>query len=47
MSTIETQLDSLTNHGMIDMMHHQWKRYESVNPTKKNKTSLWKKWIRL
>ena len=47
MSTIETQLESLTNHGMIDMMSHQWERYKSVNSTRKNKVALWQKWIRL
>jgi len=47
MNTIETQLDNLTNHGMIGMMYHHWNRYKSINHIWKNKVSLWQKWIRL
>lgn len=46
MTTID-KLNNLTNDGMIDMMYHHWKRYESVNSIWKNKVALWQKWIRL
>ncbi|ATW62215.1 hypothetical protein CQ476_14 [TM7 phage DolZOral124_53_65] len=43
----EAKLESLTNHGMIDLMHHQWKRYEALHPLQINASALWQKWIRV
>lgn len=28
--SIDEKLEALTNHGMIDIMHHQYTRYKSV-----------------
>lgn len=47
MNVIETQLENLTNHVMLDMMSHQWERYKFVNSIWENKAALWQKWIRL
>lgn len=44
--TIEAKLDALTNEGMIDLMHHQWQRYQAVNALQINMQALWQKWIR-
>lgn len=46
MSDLETKLENLTNHGMIDLMHHQYTRFKSVHPFQINMTALWQKWIR-
>lgn len=46
MADLDTKLEALTNHGMIDLMHHQWERYKSVHPFQINMTALWQKWIR-
>lgn len=40
------RLEDLTNDGMIDQMHHQWDRYQAVNPQQINRHALWQKWIR-
>lgn len=40
------RLEDLTNDGMIDTMHHQWSRYQAVNPLQINQHALWQKWIR-
>ena len=44
--TLDQQLENLTNHGMIDLMHHQWERYKKVHSYQINMHALWQKWIR-
>lgn len=46
MADLDTKLEALTNHGMIDLMHHQYSRFKSVHPFQINMTALWQKWIR-
>lgn len=46
MADLNTKLDALTNEGMIDLMHHQWQRFQSVHPLQINLNALWQKWIR-
>lgn len=43
---MKDKLEALTNEGMIDMMYHQWERYQKVNPLQINIHALWQKWIR-
>ena len=44
--TNQSGIESLTNEGMIDMMYHQWQRYQAVHPLQTNGHALWQKWIR-
>lgn len=44
--TNQSDLESLTNEGMIDLMYHQWQRYQAVHPLQINGHALWQKWIR-
>lgn len=43
--SIEKKLDELENRGMIDMMIHQYKRYELVTHFTLSK-AIWQSWIR-
>ena len=43
---ILAKLDALENKGMIDLMYHQWKRFQGVTYFTMYQTQ-WKRWIRL
>ena len=42
---IESKLDNLENGSMIDLMIHQYKRYQSVTHFTR-KDSIWESWVR-
>lgn len=42
---LNNKLENLTNEGMLDLAHHQWNRFKSVN-IHINEHALWQKWIR-
>ncbi len=44
---LEQKLENLTNDGMIDLMWHQFKRFEAIQKlTFVPDIAIWKKWIR-